>query len=235
MGKGRVGVGAQRRPPALPLSLGHFSCSLWIASSHGLPSAVRAALALPGAIAFRGICRQLPMDPTFVAEYLPWSLSLGGRWWPLSHGLPGTASEGRLLQQPLTLRLLSPHICRSWPPLATGHTHPHFRARVVAPTQGSKHPHRMERQWPPGLPSPQEQRTGAQALPGIGHGPPWPSRVTGKCPSSAGLQAAQTMLGCPGLLPPRSKRGWETAPRDPFIPGAGLAYTALALCRLPGS
>lgn len=84
----------------------------------------------------------------------------------------------------------------------------------------------MERRWPPALPSPQEQRTGAQALPGIGHGPLWPSRVTGKCPSSAGLQAVQTMLGCPGVLPPKSKRGWETAPREPFIPGAGLAHTA---------
>lgn len=42
------------------------------------------------------------------------------------------------------------------------------------------------------------------------------------------------MLGCPGLRPLRGKGGWETAPRDPFIPGAGQACTALALCRLPG-
>lgn len=83
-------------------------------------------------------------------------------------------------------------------------------------------------------PPPRNRELGAQALPGIGHGPPWQSWVTGKCPSSAGLQAAQTMLGCPGLWPPKTKRGWETALRDPFIPGAGPAAQPWPCAGCPG-
>lgn len=121
------------------------------------------------------------------------------------------------------------------PSLATGHTHPLILEQELLLLFKALNIHTG---WRGGglLPSPppRNRELGAQALPGIGHGPPWQSWVTGKCPSSAGLQAAQTMLGCPGLWPPKTKRGWEIAPRDPFIPRAGRACTALALCRLQG-
>lgn len=104
---------------------------------------------------------------------------------------------------------------------------------LFVPIQGSRQLHRM---FPVPCPPPRH-RTGPQVLPVIGHGPPWQSRVTGKYPSSAALQAVRTMLGCPGLWPLRDRRGWEIAPRDPFIPWLrpGLVQAARVLGpQMPG-
>lgn len=71
-------------------------------------------------------------------------------------------------------------------------------------------------------PPPRNRELGAQALPGIGHGPPGRPGSQESVHHQLGRRQ-HTMRGCPGLWPPKTKGGWETALSDPFIPGAGPA------------
>lgn len=185
--------------------------------------------------------------PTLEGGHAPWSCHMVGGLWPLYHGRPflrRAVKPSRLLPPHRHLLALSfPRPPLSEVRLETGsgrllwlqvtlllileqellllfkalNIHTGWRGSGLLPS-----------------PPPRNRELGAQALPGIGHGPPWQSWVTGKCPSSAGLQAAQTMLGCPGLWPPKTKRGWETALRDPFIPGAGPAAQPWPCAGCPG-
>lgn len=142
-------IRAQRQSPTLPLSPGHFWCSLrMVPTLPGLTCGFRAALPSPGAIGYHGICSRTPHRPSTCgwASALV-TLTCGEDCGPFTASLAWLPRDFSCSVS--LIQVSRPHTCRFRPSLAIGHTHPPF---VVAPIQGSKHPHRMERQWPPALP-----------------------------------------------------------------------------------
>lgn len=77
-------------------------------------------------------------------------------------------------------------------------------------------------------------RVGAQGLPGIGHGPFRQSWVT-KCPSSAGLQAAQTMLGCAGPWPTKGQERLGDSTKRSLYPRNRQGLHSLGLVQATGA